>query len=460
MNGAELLASCKDALAGFGEANAELFVRTRRRGAARFALGELGQHMAFHETEVAARVAYGKRVAESSGDAVSRAELLDLLARTAALAKRAPEVDGFTGFADAGPETPAVPRFAAATDALTDDERAAIVARSIERIAREGLVATGILETETQSIAVATPNGCARSHDGTIADFRVWALEDAAGRGASGNGSDFSRDVSALAVERATEDAIRIAKDSRNARGIDAGTWDVVLGAEGVGELLSWLGMIAPAAPEVEQGKSPLAGKIGQRVTGEAISIVEDPLATHLGAVAPPFDREGTVRSRVDIVEHGVARGILYDRTYGARAGAESTGSAVTPAFGAGSGVGPVALTLEGGSAESEEELVSGMARGLYVRRLHYVNGFLDPPNATMTGLTRDGCFLVEDGRIVAPVRNARLTDQFLAMLARADALTTHTPSMSSLWTPGGNISAPSVRFRGVRFTSGSRAEP
>jgi predicted Zn-dependent protease len=227
---------------------------------------------------------------------------------------------------------------------------------------------------------------------------------------------------------------------------------------EAVCELLEWLGSIAFAAPEVEQGTSPMAGRIGERITGESITITEDPLGDE--TVASPFDREGVWRRRVPLVERGVAREVLYDRTYAARllgAATRSTGSAVHAEFGAEAGVGASALAIEPGDAASVEELIAGMDRGLYVCRLHYVNGLLEPRRAVMTGLTRDGCFLVERGKITRAVGNLRFTDSFLEALARCDGMTKARSVIPTWWSPNGACVVPAVRMRQFRFNGRSQ---
>ena len=202
------------------------------------------------------------------------------------------------------------------------------------------------------------------------------------------------RDLDALRLDEETARAIRIARASRDPISLDEGVYDVVMEPEAIAELLEWLGTIALAAPEVEQGTSPLAGRLGERITGEGIDLTEDPLDPSELGFGTPFDREGTWRTRVAVVERGVARAVLYDRTYASRAGTTSTGSALPPALGSAGGIGATSLALRGGTAASVDELVSGVERGLYVCRLHYVNGLLEPRRAVMTGLTRDGCFL------------------------------------------------------------------
>jgi PmbA protein len=458
VKGKGLLALAKAALAAAGEPEAEIRIRLGTRGCARFSVGELAQHMGLDEAEARIRVAHDGRVAEVATTDLSPEALRQAIHEASALAPRAAALEGFAGFAEAGDPTPVVERWSEATARTTDEERAAIVARILERVRGEGLVAAGMIETSSHGVAVATTRGCARAHDGTYAEARVWALEDAGGRGASGQGFHLCRDVSQLAIERETEAAIRIAKAGMQTGRVDAGSWDVVMEPPAVAELLEWLAMIGLGAPEVEQGTSFLAGRIGERIAGEHISIVEDPLSGAEGIVADPFDREGVPRRRVALIDDGIARAALYDRVHAARGGTASTGSALVPDFGAPGGVGAVALELSAGSANDVDELVAGMDRGLYIRRLNYVNGFIEPRRAVMTGLSRDGCFLVERGRIVQGVGNVRMTDSFLEMLARVDGMTRARSSVSAAWSTGGAFLVPAVRFRAVRFTSGSRA--
>jgi PmbA protein len=323
-----------------------------------------------------------------------------------------------------------------------------------------GLVSAGMLETTRASHAVATTRGCLRSHDATLAAFRVWALETPGAGGAAGYGGAVHRDVRALQLEEETARAVRVCKASRAPASLDEGEYDVVFEPEAVAELLEWLSTIAVGAPEVEQGTSALAGHLGERITGEAVSLVEDPLDVSELGFGVPFDREGTWRQRVPIVERGMARAILYDRTYAARAGKASTGSALLPAMGSAGGVGSTAFSLEGGAAEGVGELIAGIDRGLYVCRLHYVNGLLEPRRAVMTGLTRDGCFLIEKGKIAGPVGNLRFTDSLLEGLARCDAMTRVRKAIPTFWSDAGAVVAPAVRLRAFRFNGRSQQTP
>ena len=112
---------------------------------------------------------------------------------------------------------------------------------------------------------------------------------------------------------------------------------------------------------------------------------------------------------------------------------------------------------MDGGDAASVDELVAGLERGLHIRRLHYVNGMLEPRRAVMTGLTRDGTFLIENGRPTRAVGNLRFTDSLLEAFTRADGATRLRQLLPNWWSVSGSVAAPAVRIRGLRFSSGSQ---
>jgi PmbA protein len=463
VKGEALLALCREVLAAAGEAEVELYARVSERGCARFASGELGQHMELSEPLAVVRVAHGRRVAESVTSRLEPAALVEAVRGAARAARLVPEIEGFPGFAaadDAGAPVGELPRYEEATAAATPEERVSRLLPVLGAVRSAGLVSAGMLETSLVSHAMATTSGCSRSHDATVSAFRVWALETPGAGGAAGYGGCAHRDVRALRLEEETARAVRICKDSHAPRSLDEGHYDVVMEPEAVTELLEWLATIAAGAPEVEQRSSPLAGRLGERITGEGVDLVEDPLDPSELGFGVPFDREGTWRRRVPIIEQGVARAILYDRTYAARENTRSTGSALLPALGSSGGVGASSLALGAGTAASVEELIAGVDRGLYVCRLHYVNGLLEPRRAVMTGLTRDGCFLIEKGKLAGPVGNLRFTDSLLEGLARCDGMTRARKAVPTYWSDAGAFVAPAVRMRAFCFNGRSQETP
>jgi PmbA protein len=461
----DLLGLAKEALSAAGEPEVEVYLRQSERGIARFAIGELGQHMTLTDPFAAIRVARGARVAEVATSRLDREGLTQAIRDAARAARVIPESEGFRGFA--GPGDPGCepldnlpPRFAAATAEAAAETRVERLAAPMARIAKAGLVSAGSLETRAVYQGVATTRGLARSHASTFATYKVWALETPGAGGAAGFGAHTHRDLSALDIDAQTDRAIHFCQRGRNPVSLEAGAYDVVMAPHAVAELLEWLSIIAFAAPQFEQRTSPLAGRLGERITGEDVTVDEDPLDPSDTGLAAPFDREGVSRRRVSLIEKGVAKGVLYDRIYASRLGASSTGSALPPDGLLGESVGASALHLAPGTVKSAEELAAGIERGLYVCRLHYVNGFLETRRAVMTGLTRDGCFLIEKGKITKPVGNLRFTDSFLEALARADGMTSARAAVPTWWSDAGASVVPAIRIRAFEFNGRSQEPP
>lgn len=455
----ELESLLRGALDRTGESEVEIYARWSERGFARFAVSELGQHMLIEEPRVVVRVARGKCVAETSTTSFEPAAIEGAIAQAAAMAPEVPPDESFPGFAGAGEPAPEpLQRWAESTARATSEDRVARLQPVLAEVEKAGLVATGVLDTTQSVLAVATSHGLTRSHASTLATFKVWALESGGAGGAAGHGISADIDVDRLEIESETARAIRDALASRSPIALEPGRYDVVLEPAAVAELIEWLGFIAFGARELSQGSSPLAGRIGERISGPALDVTEDPLGPL--SFADPFDREGVARRRVPLIERGIAKNALYDRSWASRLGAESTGSASGPlSFGEG-GPMPTALVIGGGEAASAEELVAGLERGLYVRRFHYVNGMLDPRRAVMTGLTRDGTFLVENGKITRAVGNMRFTDSLLEAFERCDGLTRDRQVLPNWWSETGSVASPAVRIRQFRFTGGSQVLP
>ncbi|MCA9594362.1 MAG: TldD/PmbA family protein [Myxococcales bacterium] len=456
MTPTELLDLLTAALHRAGEAEAEATGRFARRGFARFYVGDLGQHMQLEEPHATVRVAKGKRVAEVSTSSLDEAGLVEAIQTAARMAPSLPEDDSFPGFApNEGTVTVLPARYSDSTARATPEERVARLAPVLDSIAKAGLHATGVLDTTTSMDAVANTRGVARSYRATLAHFKVWALESAGAGGAAGHGQSAHRDLDALALQAETERAIADALRGKNPVPIEPGSYDVVLEPEAVAELLEWLAVIGFGAQEVHQGSSPLSGRLGERITGPLLTVTEDPLGEL--SLAPPFDREGVLRRRVELLDGGIAKGFVSDRTWAERMGTTSTGNAAAPSRFGGSSPAPSALVVAGGGEPSTEALIQGMERGLYVRRLHYVNGMLEPRRAVMTGLTRDGTFLVEGGKVTTPVVTLRFTDSILEAFARCDGMTQERKLLPNWWSESGSVAAPAVRIRGLRFTGSSK---
>ncbi|HSD77233.1 MAG TPA: metallopeptidase TldD-related protein, partial [Solirubrobacteraceae bacterium] len=218
------------------------------------------------------------------------------------------------------------------------------------------------------------------------------------------------------------------------------------------------LGALAFDGLAYAERRGALVGRLGRRVAAPCINLADSP---RLPSTLPrAFDMEGVPKAPIALIQDGVAHRVVHDTRSAARAGggAASTGHAIAPG---GSPWGPRAtnLVLTGGGAADEAELAAPIARGLYVTRLWYLNA-VHEQSTLVTGTTRDGTFLIEDGRIARPARDVRFTDSILRILEATEALTAAQRLVGDLELYGRRFAtgvvAPALRAQGFRITAGA----
>ncbi|MFL5893851.1 MAG: TldD/PmbA family protein [Thermoleophilaceae bacterium] len=236
------------------------------------------------------------------------------------------------------------------------------------------------------------------------------------------------------------------------------GDYPVVLAPAAVGELVDWLGWTAFNGLAHAEGRGALVGRMGERVVAPSVNISDSP--RFVRTLPRAFDAEGVTKSPIALIQDGVAHRVVYDTRSAALAGdgAVTTGHAIEPG-GSSWGAFPTNLVMIGGGAADERELCAPIDRGVYVTRLWYTNA-LRPNETLITGVTRDGTFLIEDGEIAAPLEDLRLTDSVLRILSGTQALT----RTQELWSEGefygrrfaSGVVVPAIRAASVRFTGGA----
>jgi predicted Zn-dependent protease len=267
------------------------------------------------------------------------------------------------------------------------------------------------------------------------------------GPSSSGFAQDGGRSAGELDPAATGRRAAAKARGATEPVDVDAGAWTVVLEPGAVGTLLVHLGFIGFGARTVAEGRSFASGRLGEHVMDQRVTLIDD--ATGPQGIGAPFDFEGTPAQRSVLVCDGVLRGVVHDRASAAAARTTSTGSAL-PAPNPRGPI-PFHVQLLPGDGGSTDDLVAGCERGLLVTRLHYVNP-LRPAETVVTGMTRDGTFLICDGKVVAPVRNLRFTQSIVDTLARVEAVGSETGYCPLPWLTGGNRQPP-VRAGGFTFT-------
>ena len=412
----------------------------------RFANNEITQNVSEHRYVLSVRILQGKKTGRATGNDLSETGISKLMERAANATRFSPEIQELLPLP--GPQTYRdVDAFDHETAELGADARAREVGKAVARCREAGLEAAGIYEVRTGTIgdygevgpfAIANSRGLFAYHAGTSAEFLVSALEGTAS-GWAGFESHRANGVDGGALSaRAVEKAVR----AREPKSWEPGRYTVVLEPAAVADLIQDMSWISFGALLVQEGRSFLSGKIGQRVMGENITLRDDPYhPLHRGS---PFDAEGMPTLSTTIIERGLARSAVYDRQTAAKEGRESTGHGLPVP----NTYGPMArhLVLEGGDG-GVDDLIRKVDRGLLVTRVWYTN-VVDPMSVTLTGMTRDGLFAIEKGKVTHAVRNFRFNQSVVQML-------NHVEAKSSVESSGGVV-CPGLLVRDFHMSSGT----
>lgn len=306
-----------------------------------------------------------------------------------------------------------IPVFYKETAEVSPNERAEIVKRIIEEGEKNGCVASGSFKTGHCEISICNSLGIDTKAETTSASIVIVMEKD----GASGYASGISRDVRKIDFEALTNIAIEKAILGRNPREIEMGEYEVILEPPAVSDLLLFLGYLGFNSLAFLEKRSFMCGNIGKKIMSSNVTIWDDGYA--LDGMAMPFDFEGVRKEKVVFIERGIAKSLCYDTYTANRGNTISTGHS----FPQPNTCGPIPINLfmEGGDA-TKEEMIKNTKRGLLVTRFHYTN-VIEPIKAIITGMTRDGTFLIENGKISYPVKNMRFTQSIIDALSNVSMI-------------------------------------
>ena len=425
-----------------GVSEAEALVTSEDSALTRFANSEIHQNVAETNTAINLRVVVGKRVGVASSGRTDAEGLRRLAENAAAIARVVEELDDWGGLP--GPteirDLPAA--YSRATAEASPEFRAEAVRAAIGAADEAGVTAYGSFATGTESIAVANSAGARAAGTRTTSQFITVSM-------GPGGGSGYAE---AAAVDASTIDAAALGREASgkarataDAVSIEPGDYPVVLEEYAVVDLLDMLGYIGFSALAVQEERSFF--EAGKRIGSDLVTIVDD--GDDPAGLPLWFDYEGVAKRRVELVQRGICREVVYDAQTAARDGVASTGHGL-PAPNPW-GPFPVNMFMEPGDA-SRDDLIGGLDRGLLVTRFHYTNP-VHPKLAIVTGMTRDGTFLVEGGKIVGPVKNLRYTQSYLAALAGTVAVASERKTLKGFL---GGVVVPAVRIDGWTFTGGT----
>jgi PmbA protein len=394
---------------------ADASVHVERSGFARFADSAVHQPTLIRDESVTLRVVRGGRVGCSTTNRTDDEGLADAARRAGEAADSSPVDPGYPGLQEPA-SVPDVEGYDEATAALTPEEQAEAAATAIAAASEFGLY--GYYTSGASEVAVASTTGHAVSQASTdVSVLALAAAEDASGYAEATSWRASDLDPAAVADEAATK-----ADRTRGADAIEPGTHRAVLEPYAISELLFYFAFTSLNALAFLEGRSYLSGRLGEKLFHESFTLTDDGLDPR--GYPKSFDLEGVPKQRVLIVEEGVARDVVWDRRTAKQAGDEktSTGHGLS---GPAQAFGPIPfnLVMTGGDATSTDELAERVGDGIYVTRLHYL-GIVDPREGIITGMTRDGTFRIEGGKVTTPVVNLRFTTSFPALVAGLLGLT------------------------------------
>ncbi|MBM3977074.1 MAG: TldD/PmbA family protein [Planctomycetes bacterium] len=328
-----------------------------------------------------------------------------------------------------------------ATIDQTFEAKARWIKLATEACAKHGLFPAGL--AQTTGISRAIVNSCGRE----VLSYQTRAAFSLTATGKNGEGwaEAIARTIGALPIEATVQRAIDKALAAQDPEPIEPGEYTVVLEPAAVASLLLFTGYEGFGAREYEEQTSFLCGRLGQQVFPPSVTIHDD--YRHPAWASLPFDGEGTARTQVVLVENGVPKRVVTDRNHAAHSGGESTGHALLQP--SSHGPMPQNLVLLPGK-QSRAELVAGVERGLLVTQLHYVN-LMDPRELLLTGITRNGTYRIENGKLGRAVRNLRFTDSLVRTLGTLSGISNEQVVCGALFD--GECVVPALRLS-LRFTS------
>jgi PmbA protein len=407
----------------------------------RFANSYIHQNVAERDVHVRVRAVMGKRIGVASTNDLSGESLEKLVETALEVAKLQLENPDFISLPEPSP-IPEVKAFSEATSGFTPEARAQAVGAICGRAVENDLVASGAFSTSVQEIAVANSLGVFAYFPTTLADLKTVIMGD----DSSGYGASTAWDVEQLDAETVGVEAVDKALRGRNPREIEPGRYTVILEEYATEDILEMLSYVGLGALAVQEGRSFMCDRFGEQIMDSAISLWDDGL--DLRGLPLPFDFEGVPKRRVPLIENGIAMNVVYDSYTAGKEGKASTGHGLP----APNTFGPLPINMFMAPGQATlEEMIASTDRGILVTRFWYTRP-VHPKLAIITGMTRDGTFLIEKGEVAYPVKNLRFTQSYLDALASVEMVGRTTKLVRSDFELNGNH-VPALKLGEFEFT-------
>ena len=417
----------------------EVIIMSEDSGLTRFANSYIHQNVAERNVGLRVRAVVGKKIGVASINDLSQEALERVVERALTIARLQPENPDFTSLPSPAPIAE-VEAFDEDTAAFSPEARARAVGVICRQAVDNGLIASGAFTTGAGELVVANSLGVFAYHSTTSADINTVIMSE----DSSGYAEATAWKVGDINTEAIGREAVEKALQGRHPRDLPPGRYAVILEEYAVADMMNTLAYLGFGALSVQEGRSFMIDNFGKQIMSDAISIWDDGLDPT--GLPMPFDFEGVPRQRVDLIKEGVAEAVVYDSYTAGKEGKASTGHGLP----APNTFGPIPghIFMAPGEA-SKEEMLATMERGLWVTRFHYTRP-VHPKLAIVTGMTRDGTFLVEKGEIAYPIKNLRFTQSYLEALANVE-LVSRATRLQQNWF--GGTRAPALKLAEFEFT-------
>lgn len=410
------------------------------RGNIRYARNEVSTSGALTNQNLSVQSAYGKKVGVATIDEFDDASLEKVVRRSEELAQLAPENPEYVGLL--GPQTYIKSNgYFDSTASVSPDTRAEAVSKSLKLSREQKLVAAGFLEDQKGYSAMMNSKGLFAFYKSTNVNFSLTVrTEDGTGSGYVAKGYS---DVNKLDTAAATKIAMQKSLGSKGARALEPGKYTVILEPTAAAVLLEniYYDMDARSADEGRSFFSKPGGKtkLGEKIMDERVTFFSDP--TYPDLPASPWSGDGQPQEKMMWIEKGIVKNLSYSRYWAKEKGVKPVPS-------------PNNMIMMGGTA-TLEEMIKSTQRGILVTKLWYIRS-VDPQTLLQTGLTRDGTFYIEDGKIKYPIKNFRFNESPIIMLNNLEMLgkTERVVSTES----NQNYMVPPMKIREFTFSSLSDA--
>ena len=434
----EFFGAIQKAALSRGVRDVEALFGAHRGALTRFANNAVHQNVSEQGQWISLRVQFDQKTARATTNRFDADSIRSVVEQAVALTKSVAPDPALLPLVQPSPISD-IPRFDFATAVATPMDRARSVAEAIRVVEGAGQTAAGFYSNGQSFEAIFNSQGVASLHSETMAQFSITAMaEDSSGWAKAS--SITSSAIDTVAMARSASDKARL---SRNPRKVAPGRYTVVLEPAAVLDLVGQMfGDFSATA--LDDQRSFLNDRLGKKLFGANIHISDD--VAHPLQAGVPFDGEGVARRKLNLVEAGVPREVAYSRASAHKAGVEPTGHGFPVPNEVGEA--PMNIVIAGGSTPVEE-MVASTERGILVTRFWYIRE-VDPFSKIMTGMTRDGTFLIEGGRVTHGLRNFRFNQGLIEMLSNVEAL---SPAVRASGEETFDMVVPAMKVHDFHFT-------